>query len=241
MKTVERESPLPLYAQVKVAIRREIESEMKAGDALPTEPELEVRFGVSRITVRRALDELVAEGLIVRQQGRGTFVREPQITQDLGVLMSWTQSMRQMGYEPRTVSCVIDTVEPPPEVATMLNVARGEQVVHIRRLRYAGDEPICFMTNYLPTNLLTNVEERGLVDDSVHATLLSLGIKPTRADDKVEARPATEGEAEQLHIPAWSPLLQVTRLASDSSGRPLYVAVVASRADRYSYTVHFGG
>jgi GntR family transcriptional regulator len=237
---IERTSLLPLYAQVKETLRRDIESSMKPGDALPAEPELQSHFGVSRITVRRALDELVSEGLVVRQQGRGTFVREPQITQDLSQLISWTLSMRQMGYEPSTASCEIDLVEPSQDIAAMLNLEPGERVLHIRRLRCANGEPICIMTNYLREELAPGVRQNGLVDDSVYATLLSNGAKPTRVKDKVEARAAGEWESRHLGIPVSSPLLQVIRLASSHTGRPLYVAVVASRADRYSYTVHFG-
>jgi len=237
---IERTSLLPLYAQVMETLRRDIESSMKQGDALPTEPELQARFGVSRITVRRALDELASEGLIVRQQGRGTFVREPQITQDLGQLISWTLSIRQMGYEPSTASCEIDLVVPPRDIAAMLDLEPGERILHIRRLRRANNEPVCFMTNYLREELAPGVMQYGLVDDSVYATLLANGAKPTRVKDKVEARPAGEWEARQLGVPVSSPLLQVTRLARSHTGRPLYVAVVASRADRYSYTIDFG-
>jgi GntR family transcriptional regulator len=230
--------PLPLYYQVKQALEREIER-MQPGDALATEPELEKRFGVSRITVRRALDELAAEGLIVRQQGRGTFVREPQITHDLVKLRSWTEAMRQLGYEPQVGSCKIEVVEPSHDIRGMLGLGGAERVVHIWRVRLANDEPLCVMSNYVPERLVPNLEREGLKDDSVYATLLAYDLRPVRAEDTVEARPAREREAELLRIPAWSPLLQVTRLSFDPAGNPLEVAVVASRADRYRYTVHF--
>lgn len=138
---------VPLYLQVKEALGREIARNMAPGDALPAEPELEKRFGVSRITIRRALDEMASAGVVVRHQGRGTFVRETQITQELTELMSWKAAMQQMGYEAGTISSEIDLVNPSYELGTRLELSLGEQVVRVRRVRHASGEPICVMTN----------------------------------------------------------------------------------------------
>jgi GntR family transcriptional regulator len=213
---------------------------MKSGDSLPTEPELEKRFNVSRITVRRALDELVSEGLITRQQGRGTFVREQPIAQELPLLLSWSAQMRQMGLEPSSASCEIELVEPTREQAAQLELLPTERVVRIRRLRLANNEPICIMTNYIPERLVPGLISRGLVDDSLYATVALYGVRPARAEDRVEARAATEWEAHMLQIGKRAPLLQVTRLTRDAANRPLYIAVVTNRADKYVYTIHFG-
>jgi DNA-binding GntR family transcriptional regulator len=237
----DKTSLIPLYAQVKYALQEEIENRMKPGDMLPSEPELEKRFNVSRITVRRALDELVSEGLIVRQQGRGTFVREQPIAQELPRLLSWSVQMRQMGFEPSSASCEIELIEPTKEQATLLQLSSGERLVRIRRLRYANDEPICIMTNYIPESLAPGLVNQGLVDDSLYATMAKYGVRPVRAEDRVEARPATDWEATRLLIGKWVPLLQVTRLTRDAANKPLYIAVVANRGDKYVYTVHFGG
>ena len=235
-----RTNLIPLYAQVKHALQEEIENRLQPGDALPSEPELEKRFNVSRITVRRALDELASDGLIVRRQGRGTFVREQPIAQELTLLLSWSAQLRQMGLEPSSASCEIDLVEPTREQATWLRLPPGEKLVRIRRLRLANDEPICIMTNYIPRSLVPGLEAKGLVDDSLYATMATYGVKAVRAEDRVEARAATEWEAHMLGIGKWSPLLQVTRLTLDAANKPLYIAVVANRADKYVYTVHFG-
>jgi GntR family transcriptional regulator len=233
-------NPPPLYAQVKRALQMEIEKQMKPGDMIPSEPTLEERFGVSRITVRRALDELVSEGMIVRQQGLGTFVREKPIAQELPRLLSWSAQMRQMGLRPSSASCEIEPIEPSKEHALLLNLLSGERVVRIRRLRYANDEPVCIMTNYIPEVLVPGLVDQGLVDDSLYATLAKYGIKAVRAEDRVEARIPSEWEASQLQINKWMPLLQVTRLTRDAANTPLYIAVVANRSDKYVYTIHFG-
>lgn len=238
--TIRKTNFLPLYAQVKGTLQEEIENRLKPGDILPGEAELEKRFGVSRITVRRALDELVSDGLIVRQQGRGTFVREQPIMQELPLLLSWSMQMRQEGYEPRTLSCDVELAEPGKELGASLQLEPGTRVVRIRRLRYANDEPICIMTNYLPEHLIPGLAQTGLRDDSLYSTLAAHGIKPVSAEDRVEARASADWEAHMLQLPAWSPLLQVTRLTRDVQGNSLYVSVVSNRADKYVYTIHFG-
>ncbi len=235
---IERDSALPLYAQVKRSLERAIEADMKPGDALPTEGELERRFGVSRITVRRALDELVSEGVIVRQQGRGTFVRQPTIAQELPQLVSWSEQMRTLGYEPGSIHSEMDLIEPSSELRAALDLSEGEQLVVIRRLRSANGEPVCLMTNYLPLSLVPGLHAQGLLDDSLYATLAARGIVPVSAEDRVEARSASEWEAGMLGVPAWSPLLQVTRVTFDAANKPLYMSVVANRGDKYTYTIH---
>jgi GntR family transcriptional regulator len=237
----EKASLIPLYAQVKYALQDEIDNRMKPGDIIPSELELEKRFNVSRITIRRALDELVSEGLIVRQRGRGTFVRKQPIAQELPRLLSWSEQMRQMGFEPSSANCEIERIEPTKEQAAQLHLSSGAHVVRIRRLRYANHEPICIMTNYIPEVLVPGLVSEGLVNDSFYTTLEKYGLKPVRAEDKVEARSPTDWEANQLQISKWTPLLQVTRLTSDAANKPLYISVVANRSDKYVYTVHFGG
>lgn len=231
-----RDGP-PRYAQVAATLRQEIEGVLKPGDILPAEPELEVRFGVSRITVRRAMQQLEMEGLVIRQQGRGTFVRKPPITQNLAELLSWTSSMRRMGLEPQTLRSEIELIEPPVDTAAKLDLSPGQLVVRISRVRGADDEPICLMTNYVPAQLAPNLASEGLKDDSVYATLIANGFFPTRVEDIVEARTAEPWEADLLQVPARAPLLEITRLSLDHMGRPLDIAIVSSRPDRYRYTV----
>src|SRR5947209_2085064 len=159
MSGAARANLLPLYAQVKERLQHDIEETLNPGDSLPPEPELEKRFQVSRITIRRALDELVTDGLIVRKQGKGTFVREPHIAQELTHLMSWTAMMQQLGYTTKTMSTKIDIIEPTRELTAMLQVSPDTHIVRIRRLRYANDEPICLMTNYLPDDVIPGLAQ----------------------------------------------------------------------------------
>jgi len=235
----EKNNFMPLYAQIKLSLKEEIEDRMKPGDPIETEDKLEKRFNVSRITIRRALDELESDGLISRQQGRGTFVRERQIEQELSQLLSWSNQIREKGMHPSSTHCEIEVVDPTKEFASLLLMKHGEKVVRIRRLRLANDEAICIMTNYIPETKVPGLAREGLVNDSLYATLPKYGIKATQAEDRVEARLATDKEAHMLQIHKGFPLLQVTRLTLDNTGTPLYIAVVANRADKFVYTMHF--
>lgn len=232
---------LPLYAQIKQSILSQIEATYKPGDLLPGEAELEQRFNVSRITIRRALDELVADGVLVRKQGKGTFVREKPITQELPRLLSWSTQMRQMGFTPKSLSCEILIVKPTKEQLQLLELPKEERLIRIRRLRSINEEPVCIMTNYLPESLVPDLAKEGLVNDSLYATLDKYGIRPVRAEDYVEARMPSAWEASQLRIERGIPLLQVTRVTRDAMNHPLYIAIVANRSDKYIYTIKFGG
>jgi GntR family transcriptional regulator len=239
MRLVRRGSA-PLYAQVREALREEI-SGMEPGEAIATEAALEERFGVSRITIRKALDDLEGEGLVVRQQGRGTFVRQPKLTHELTAITSWTEQLRALGYEPHTSNVECETVPAPKRIAAMLEVG-DEPLVRLSRLRLADDEPVSVMINYLPARLVPGLAERGLRDESLYEYLeREHRLVPATAVDTVETREATEQEAELLGIPPYSPVIQVTRVSHLEDGSPLEVALATSRGDRYQYRVVLSG
>ncbi len=239
-KTVDDEAG-PLYRRVAEALRAELVG-LPTGAALPSEAALGVRFRVSRITVRRALDVLAQSGLVVRRQGSGTFVAALRVAERLGVLHSWTESMRALGLEPRTVECTIVRVEPPPWVAVALCLEADETVWRVQRLRYAGDGPLCLMIDYLRPRHAPDLAERGLDGESLYETLeRGYGLTLARVEDTVSAREAGPFEAGLLGVAAGAPVLHVARvtyLRTDSpDDEPLGAATVVSRADRYEYRV----
>lgn len=229
----------PLYQRVAEALRLEIDG-LPPGAALASESELERRFGVSRITVRRALDVLAQSGLVVRRRGSGTFVAPPKVAERLGVLHSWTEGMRALGLEPRTVDCTMLRVEPPDWVASALGLklAHTETVLRVQRLRYANDEPLCLMVDYLRSHHVPDLDELGLLGESLYETLeRRYGLRLARVEDAVTARAATLFESGLLDVAAGAPVLHVTRVTYLTMGEPLGAAAVVSRADRYAYHV----
>jgi len=235
-----RENGIPLYVQARESLREEL-SAMRPGEAIPTEGALEKRFGVSRITVRKAIDALTAEGLLVRQQGKGTFVQRPKLTHELSNITSWTEQLEALGYEPYTKHAESEEVAPPSRVLHMLQLEEGP-VVRLRRLRLAGDEPVSIMVNYLPKTLVPGLTESGLRYESLYEELEKrYGLVPATSVDTVEVREADEQEAELLEIQSRTPVIFVTRVSFLEDGSPLEVALATSRGDRYQYRVALSG
>jgi GntR family transcriptional regulator len=234
-------SGIPLYVQIREKLRSEL-GQMEPGEPIPAEMELEKKFRVSRITVRRAVEDLVAEGLLVRQQGRGTFVQRPKFTHELGLITSWTDQLRRLGFSPKTSHRKIQLEVPLAHVAEALCLAGQEQVIRIQRVRHANREPISYMINYLPARLLPGFLERKFTEESLYEVLQQeYGLVPAIAVDTVGTRPASEEEVEALRIDRHAPVLNVRRISYLADGSPLELAIVASRGDRYQYQATVGG
>jgi GntR family transcriptional regulator len=228
----------PLYRRITRILREEIASYRKPGDPIATEQELEKRFDVSRITIRRAVEELVREGLLTRRRGSGTFVAQKKIAQELGTIRSWTEQMRELGLEPHTVDCQMLQVVPPAWVvrALRLNEEQPELVLRVQRLRYANAEPLALMIDYLPVRYVPDLAEKGLEGESLYETLEKrYGLQLAHVEDTVTARGATHLEAGLLGIAPKEPVLYVTRVTYLENGDPVDAATVVSRADRYEY------
>lgn len=235
-----REKGTALYAQIREILRQEL-AQMEAGQPIPTEAELERRFGVSRITVRKAVEDLTSEGLVVRQPGKGTFVQKPKVTHELNAITSWTEQIRGLGYEPSTTHTELETITPPERIAHMLQ-STEEQVVKLKRLRLANGEPISLMVHYVPERLVPGFVKSGLRYESLYEHFeKEYGLVPAVAADTVETREATKQEAELLQIRPRSPVIFVTRVSYLEDGSPLEFVSVASRGDRYQYRVALSG
>jgi DNA-binding GntR family transcriptional regulator len=240
MRTLREQGGIPLYRQIADTLRAEVMASSHPGEAIATEAELEQRFSVSRITIRRALDEIVREGLLVRRRGSGTFVARPKIAEQLGILHSWTDGMRRQGLEPRTVDCEILQVVPPQWVvqALRLDPLEAQTVLRVQRLRYADNEPLCLMADHLRMRFVADLLEDDLRGESLYDTLETrCGLELARVEDTVSARGASVFEASLLGVSPGAPVLFVTRVTYLRDDEPLDAATVVSRADRYEYRV----
>jgi GntR family transcriptional regulator len=236
-----RTGGVPLYVQVREKLRSEY-SQLEPHSPIPTELELMKRFGVSRITLRKAVDDLVVDGLLERHQGKGTFTSAPKLTHELNAITSWTEQLRALGYNPRTANRTCVEIAPPRRVAHALNLSASEKVVMLRRTRLVGDEPLSLMTNYIPSRLVPNIEQEAESAESLYELLEQrYHLVPDRATDTVETRAATTEEADTLNIEPWSPILVMTRLSFLKDGSPLELAFAISRGDRYQYRVTLHG
>lgn len=159
MQAIGRGNGIPLYVQVRDQLRDQL-AELAPGTMIPAEQELEQRFRVSRITIRKAIHELVAEGLLSRHQGRGTFVEAPKITHELNTITSRTEQLIALGYTPRTSHLKIERVPAPKRVMQALEIPQGEELLALRRVRLTDNETISLMANYLVAKLVPDFETR---------------------------------------------------------------------------------
>lgn len=240
MMTLDRSLPVPLYHQLKETLLSTLtEREVKPGDSLPTEATLMNQYGISRITVRRAMSELESEGRIYRVPGKGTFVSEAKISRGLTKLTSFAEDMR--GKEMSTSSKLLSFWSEPASamVAEKLGVDVGTAVQFIKRLRLDDQSPIAVNLSYLrlPTHITITAQELDTFG-SLWALLENKGIDLADADRTIEAIPANQTYAEQLQTTIGAPLLLIDGVVYDRDHVPVEYHQVINRGDRYQYTLY---
>ncbi|GGE30326.1 GntR family transcriptional regulator [Pullulanibacillus camelliae] len=240
-KKLKRESKMPLYKQLKEQLMTFISENLKPGDMLPVESEIEKKYGVSRVTVRKTIEELVTDGIVVKYQGRGTFVQSKKIIQDVGKITSWTEEMRIKGKKSQSINVSLTEISPTKKLAKKLQLNHAEKVIRLKRTRLVDGEPIVIMINYLCASMIPDFIEKGLTSESLYETLeKEYGIIIEEATELVKAREATDLEALELNLEPYSPVFHITRL-SYLDGLPFEVVEMTSRPDRYEYHIQLSG
>lgn len=237
MAGIDSKSPVPKYYQLKEIIRDGIEKdELRPGAVIPPERELCERYGVSRMTARQAVMELVNEGLLYRVQGLGTFVAEPKLGQEAGRLTSFTQDMRDRGM--KTASDVLEVVaeDAGPVVARKLLIQPGERIVRIRRVRNADGKPMALENSHLLYEAAKGVLDADLAGGSLYEELAKAGVSISAAEQSYEAVPINESESGHLGVPVGSPALLMERVTFDARDRPFEYVKSVYRGDRYRIT-----
>lgn len=235
VSAVDHTSPLPYYAQVKESLRESIErGDWKPGDQIPGEPELCTFFRVSRTVVRQALTELAYEGLIVRAQGKGTFVAKAKITENLvQKLTGFYEDMATLGLS--TLSQVLkqQLIAASTRIAGYLEVAPGSPVIEIERLRFVQEEPLVLVTTYVPHARCPSLLEADLSRQSLYALMeKECGIVIARGRRALEAVAASQREAELLHVERGAPLMLLDSVSCTEDGTPIEYYHALHRGDR---------
>lgn len=232
--SVDRSSPVPLYFQLSQQLEAAIEQgRLSPGSLLGNEIELAGRLGLSRPTVRQAIQALVDKGLLVRRRGIGTQVVHSQIKRPLE-LSSLYDDLEAAGQRPGTRVLRLDTVEATAEVAAALGLPEGSEVRLVERLRSAHGEPMAYLRNHLPTDLI-GLDGDKLEDTGLYRLLRSAGVTLHSARQTVGARSATAEEAELLDESEGAPLLTMERTAFDDTGRAVEYGSHLYRASRYAF------
>jgi len=234
--TINRQSKLPLYQQLYDVLRGHImRGEWKPGDLIPAESELIEHYGVSRITVRQVLDMLVQEGLIYRQRGRGSFVAHPTVEQVLQRLVSFTDDMRQRGFAPSTRTLSSGLLPAPEDIAAQLQIAPGQELARIVRLRLADGEPMSVEEAYLVHRIVPGILEKDFVTNPLREVIdRNYNIRWERARQVIRAINASREMAEALSVRPNSALLFIERVSYSQQGVPVEFLRVYHRGDRYA-------
>ncbi len=234
---LDRSSPIPLYFQVAQHIEREIESgRIPNGAQFENEIQLAEQFGLSRPTMRRAMQHLVEKGLIVRRRGIGTRVVQPKVRRPLE-LTSLYDDLSESGQSPTTAVIDLGQEAADDTIAAQLGLPVGTEVLKVVRLRSAAARPIAKLTNYLPPSLgdLTreDLERTGLYD-----LMRSRGVRLHSATQVVGARNATAAEARLLGEPARAAVLTMQRTSYDDLGVVVEFGDHIYASSRYSFQTH---
>ena len=236
--TLDRSSGVPLRLQLRDALQRQItEGSYHPGEAFPTEREIAERFRVSRTTIREALVDLVKDGFLVRQQGKGTFVARAKDAFDATRLSSFSEDMRKQGLAAGSRLLDVRDDVPSGEIAAHFG-ADVKRVRGIHRLRFANDEPIALQLSWLPLPRFDFPPE-SIADGSLYALLEERhGVYIDSADEVISAQTADAEEARLLGIEPDAPLLCVLRFAYSQTGEAIECVRIRYRADRYTFSVH---
>jgi len=234
---IDRNNPLPLYEQLKLALLTRIRSEdLTPGEALPSEVALGERYGVSRITVRQALRALADEGFISRQQGRGTFVLPQKLEYRISQLGAMHSDLKAQGIESSVKVLEYETVPAPHKAAQKLEVNEGFSLLFIRRLLLIDNEPIAILSGYYNFGEGITITRQELEETPLFRLLESkYGISLHRFSVNIEATLPWDEEIELLGITPGIPMLLLETLVWDQEGRPIILLKNSYRGDRYKH------
>jgi DNA-binding GntR family transcriptional regulator len=234
-RPLDRSSPIPLYFQIAENLKAAIEDgTLKPGERLDNELELTERLGVSRPTVRQAVQRLVEQGLVVRRRGLGTMVVAPRILRSVA-LTSLYDDLYANHRDPATTILSSTEIKAADELASILSLPAGAPVLSVERLRLADGIPLAMMHNFLPAGLLTGPVEDALEKTGLYELLRRRGVRLNAGEQVIGARRATAQEARLLQAPRNATLLTMTRTTFDPAGRPVEHGSHAYLADRYSF------
>jgi GntR family transcriptional regulator len=228
---------VPKYYRLKQELRQEI-GQLSPGMGIATERVLSERFGVSRTTVRQALQELAVEGLLQRFQGRGTFVAPPKLTQTLQ-LTSYTEDIAATGRRPASRLLDAAIVRPSADVAERLRLPKTASVQRLERLRLADDEPMAVEAVYLDAERFHGIAAAMDGGTSLYKVLQeTYGVSLVKAEETIETVLASPPEASLLDTGTGLPLLLLTRTSWDEQGRPVEYVRSLYRGDRYRFVAN---
>jgi GntR family transcriptional regulator len=239
VQVIDKTSPLPYYQQLADLLRREISERESQGEIyqLPSENELAERHGITRATVRHALDVLEKDGWIYREKGKGSFAAAHRVEQELTQLVSTTEDMRQRGWSLTTKVVSLEQTPAAPYIAHALELPEGAPVYELCRLRIVDDEPLSLQTAYLPVELCPKLEENDLTSSLYRLLESRYGLRLWTGKEILRARCTAPHEAQWLQIQENMPVMYMERVTYAADGVAVEYLEAVWRGDRYDFKV----
>lgn len=233
---INKNSPVPIYHQLEAYIKHQIENGLlKEEELIPSEREFAERFQISRMTVRQAINNLVADGYLNRKKGRGTFVSKKKVEQELQGMTSFTEDMLSRGMKPSSKLLSFKIIQADKKTALDLKIAENDPIYKIKRIRLADGAPMALETAYIPVNIIP-----GLTEENSNLSLYQyieehLSLTISEATQEIEASIADTHIAETLGIDEGEPILFIVRIAYLQDRTPFELVKSSFRADRYRF------
>lgn len=235
---LDRHSPIPLYHQLKEILRSQIENNhWKAGDLFPNENQIVQEYGLSRGTVREAMEELVREGLLTRHRGRGTFVAMPKYEQDMFHFFSVHEYTKQTGHKPGSEILSFNVEKADSKVASQLGLADGEQVYKIVRIRTIDGEPTMYDQVFLSARDFPNLQEKDLASRSLYEILTNDYATPLgKAKQTFEPVLINQQESRLFKVEKGMAAMLIERTTYRMNSTPVVYSKIVIRGDRCKFS-----
>jgi GntR family transcriptional regulator len=240
LKKVSKDNPIPLHYQIKEILQEMIENEvLKPGESIPTERELCEIQGVSRMTVNKAIMSLVNEGLIYREQGKGTFVSKPKVNHEISQLKGFTEQMQENGVVSKTKILSFKVIEATKQYKFELKMPEGEnKIIEIKRLRFSDEQPVAIEIAWLPYYLCKDMNRNMIEDKSLYGILREkYGYHPYKAKQTIEPIMLNEYESKLLNQENCALALMFRRTTYLENETPIEYTKAIYRSDKYKYEI----
>ncbi|NSW91939.1 MAG: GntR family transcriptional regulator [Firmicutes bacterium] len=233
---LDKKSPIPIYCQLKNLILKKIQDgEFPPGSLIPSERDLGEKLNISRMTVRQALNQLVAEGVLYREKGKGTFVSKVKIEQRN--IMSFSEIVRKKGLVPTTKVLHFIKQEAGGEIGGILGLDDREMIYVVKRLRLASNIPVGIEEDFIPEKYCPDLEKYDLTASLYKLIKEEYGYAISYMDNVIEASKPSREEKELLNMPANVPVLKITSVNFVESDLKLFYEKSIYRSDEYKYNV----
>lgn len=233
---IDKKSPIPVYYQLKNIILGKIkDGEFSEGSLIPSERDLGENLGISRMTVRQALNQLVTEGMLYREKGKGTFVSKGKIVQRN--IMSFSDTVRNKGLVPSTVVLYFEKVSDRQDINNLLGLKDDECLFNLKRLRLANELPIAIEEVFIPERYCPRLEAFDLKSSLYKLLKEEYSLEISYMDNVIDAAKPSKEEKKLLNLSDATPVLRITSISHSDAGTRLFYEKDVYRSDEYNYNV----